>query len=91
MAAEISVEAFYDVWQHNAKTNKGKDPGPPRPIVPYQDRLGEDQGKPLVTWRNEEGTECKGTAAVHKQTNDATLRETSRNPKAKVTGEDKEF
>ena len=91
MAGEISAEVFYDGWQHNAKTNKGKDPGPPKPIVPYQDRLGEDKGKELVTWRNEEGTECKGTTALHKQQIAASLRETSRDPKAKVTGEDKEL
>ena len=45
----------------------------------------------MVTWRNEQGTECKGTAAVHQQKVDATLRETSRDPTAKVTGEDKEL
>ena len=91
MAADISVEVFYDVWQHNAKTNKGQDPGPPRPIVSYQDRLGAVKDMPLVTWRNEDGTECKGTSAAHQQKINATLRETSRDPEAKGKGEDKEL
>ena len=71
------------------KTNKGKDPGPPNPIILYQDRFGEDQGKPLMIWRSEEVTECKGTAEMHRQQIAATFRETSRDPKAKVAGEDK--
>ena len=61
------------------------------PNYTYQDRLGEDQGKPLIIWRSEEGTECKGTAEMHRQQIAAIFREASRDPKAKVTAEDKEF
>ena len=91
LTSDICVEVFYDLWQANARTNKGQDPGPPRPIVSYQDRMGADKDMPLITWRNEYGTECKGTFAVHQQKINATLRETSRDPEAEGKGQDKEF
>ena len=63
LTADIPVSAFYGFWQANARTNKGQDPGPPPPIVPYQDRLGPNRGLQLVTWRNKGSFEWKGTTA----------------------------
>ena len=88
--SDISVNVFYGFWQANARTNKGQDPGPPPPIGPYQDRLGPNRGLKLVTWRNEDNFECKGTKAAHQQAVQATLREASQDPVAKERGDSKE-
>ena len=90
LTADISVSAFYGFWQANARTNKGQDPGPPPPIVPYQDRLGQNRGLKLVKWRNEDNFECKGTNAAHQQAIEETRREASLDPVAKERGASKE-
>ena len=90
LTSDISMSAFYGFWQANARTNKGQDPGTPIPIVPYQDRLGFNRGFQLVTWRNEDNFECKGTKAAHQQAIQASLREASHDPVAKEKGDDKE-
>ena len=87
----ISVDVFYDFWTSNAVTNKGQDPGPPRPIVAYEDRMGSAKDMPLIKWRNEDGYECWGTSVSHEQRTNASLRETTQDVAAREIGDQKEF
>ena len=86
----VSVEVFYGLWKWNAVTNKGKNPGPPGPTVPYKDRMRLAKDLPLIKWRNEDGCECKGTLEAHQQGINASLRETSQDVEAKDKGDEKE-
>ena len=90
LTSDIPVSVFYGFWQSNARTNKEQDPGTPPPIVPYQDRLGPNTGLQLVTWRNKDSYECKGTKAAHQQAMQATLREVSQYQVAKEKRDHKE-
>ena len=86
----ISVDLFYGFWKCNAVTNKGQDPGPPGPIVPYKDRMGSAKDLALIKWRNEDGYECEGSLEAHQQSINASLRETSQDVEAREKGDKKE-
>ena len=90
LGGTIPVEMFYQWWKANARFCRGKDPGPPPPTVPYRERLGQNVGVRLITWRNEENFLCKGTKADHERTIQETYRETSLDPEARQRGDDKE-
>ena len=62
----IPVDVYYGFWTSNAVSNKGQDPGPPRPIVSYADRMGAARDMPLMTWRAG-GYECWGAVVAHEQ------------------------
>ena len=81
---------FDGFWRCNADTNKGKDPGPPVPIVPYKDRMGAARDELLIKLRNEDGTPCEGTLEAHQQGVKASLRETSQDVVARDKGDEKE-
>ena len=86
----VSVDIFYGFWRCNAVTNKGKDPGPPVPIVRYKDRMGAARDELLIKWGNEDGTQCEGTLEAHQQSVNASLRETSQDVVAREKGDAKE-
>ena len=86
----ISVDVIYGFWKSNAVTNKGQNPGPPRPMVSYEDRMGSAKDMPLIKWRNEDGYECEGTSEAHQQSINASLRETSQDVEAREKGDKKE-
>ena len=72
--------------ENNAVTNKGQDPGPPGPTIPYEDRMGVDKDLELLTWRSE-GHEYQGVAAAHQERTNASLRETTQDIEAREKGE----
>ena len=86
----IPVDVYYGFWRSNAVTNKGQDPGPPRPIVSYANRMGAAKDMPLLTWRAD-GYECCGTAVAHEQRTNASLRETTQDVAAREKGDEKEL
>ena len=86
----ISVDVFYGFWKSNAVTNKGQTPGPPRPMVSYEDRMGSAKDMPLIKWRNEDGYECEGTSVAYEERINASLRETSQDVAAREKGDKKE-
>ena len=87
----ISAGLFYGFWKCNAVANKGQDPGPPGPTVPYNDRMGSAKDLPLIKWRNEDGYECEGNLEAHQQSINASLRETSQDVEAREKGDKKEL
>ena len=86
----IPVDVYDVFWTSNAVTNKGQDPGPPRPIVSYADRMGAAKDMPLLKWRAD-GYECWGTTVALEQRTNASLRETTQDVAAREKRDEKEL